>query len=80
MFIFIVFLSLMIAKAEDSSPQQANLDALENLIPKWAAQNAEVQTKVSQANQYLEIGDFFKAFPHWADQPMLSKVFLRTIL
>ncbi|MGC6508061.1 MAG: hypothetical protein ACON4U_06565 [Myxococcota bacterium] len=80
MFIFIVFLSLMIARAEDSSPQQANLDALENLIPKWAAQNAEVQTKVSQANQYLEIGDFFKAFPHWADQPMLSKVFLRTIL
>ena len=42
-----MMLSMMVARAEDTTPQQASLAALESTIPEWAARNAGIQTKES---------------------------------
>lgn len=77
---FLLWIGLQGAMAEEMTPEQAELNAIDVLLPDWAAKNAALETKLSQAHAYLEAGAFFKAFPQWANQPLLSLLYLKGIL
>ena len=71
---------LLTSSADDSNPSEGDLLALEKHIPTLVASNAEYQTHINRVEKHASIGHFFSAFPQYSGQPLLSPIYLQSIL
>ena len=71
---------LLISFADDSNPSTEDLLALEKHIPTLVASNAKYQAHLSRVEKHATQGQFFSAFPQYAGQPLLSPIYLQSIL
>ena len=71
---------LLTSSADDSNPSEGDLLALEKHIPTLVASNAEYQAHISRVEKHASLGHFFSAFPQYSGQPLLSPIYLQSIL